>query len=95
MQDPISAFIVSTLTGVAVNFLSLISKKAVKGLKALFSEDELKSVLNQAFLEFKESYIKEDGSKDEKVLLEVFNEFFSDEKTMSELFRSCHLPSAT
>jgi len=84
MPDPVSTLVVSTLTGLAVHFLSMISKKTIKSLKDLFSENELKSILDQAFMEFRESCIKGKGAKEEKILLKVFEEFFTDDRTILE-----------
>ncbi|NIM85062.1 MAG: hypothetical protein GTN82_43070, partial [Candidatus Aminicenantes bacterium] len=49
----------SILAGVAVNLLKAVSNKTVKALKQLFSEDELKLVLEKAYLDFKKSIPKE------------------------------------
>ncbi|MDQ1352955.1 MAG: hypothetical protein QG657_3261 [Acidobacteriota bacterium] len=72
------------LTGLAVRFLAFAAKKTVKAIGDLVSEDEAKAVLAQAFLEFKESSVEGKGAKDEKILLEVFTDFFTDDRTVGE-----------
>ncbi|MCP5101738.1 MAG: hypothetical protein GY950_00080, partial [bacterium] len=84
MMEPISVIIGSTLTGLAVNFLSFVSKKSVDGLRELFSEDQLKSVLNRAFSDFKEDYVTAGGTADEEKLLKVFEDFFKDKRAVGE-----------
>lgn len=53
MVEPLTTFVVSTLAGLGVNFLSFISKKSKDSIKKLFSEDELEAVLKQAYEDFK------------------------------------------
>lgn len=72
------------LTGLAVRFLAFAAKKTVKAIGDLVSEGEAKAVLAQAFMEFKESSVGGKGAKDEKILLEVFKEFFIDDRTVGE-----------
>ena len=72
------------LTGLAVRFVASVAKKAFPAIRDLFSEDEAKAILAQAFLEFKESSIEGKCAKDEKILLEVFEEFFTDDRTAGE-----------
>ena len=84
MVEPVTAFVVSTLAGLGVNFLSFISKKSKDSIKKLFSEDELEAVLKQAYEDFKDNCLKSDGTKDEKILLQVFQEFFADKKIAYE-----------
>ncbi|MCP5108668.1 MAG: NACHT domain-containing protein, partial [bacterium] len=74
----------SALVGLAVNLLSFITKKTVKGIKDLFSEDELNTLLNGAYSDFKESCVTHKTKKDEKILLAVFDEFFIDDRTVLE-----------
>ena len=84
MPDPVSTYVLSTLAGLAVHFLSFISKKTIKSIKDLFSENELISILDQAFIEFRENCIKGKGAKEEKILLKVFEDFFTDDRTNLE-----------
>jgi len=63
------------LMGLAVDLLKSIPKKAVNGIKDLFSEDELIAVLKQAFIDFRESCIENGGKKEDKVLLAPFFTF--------------------
>ncbi len=72
------------LVGLAVNLLSFISKKSKDSLKQLFSQDELESMLDQAFLEFKESSAKDKDKTDEEILKEVFELFFTHKETIEE-----------
>ncbi|HLP60097.1 MAG TPA: hypothetical protein VK186_14755, partial [Candidatus Deferrimicrobium sp.] len=75
----------SFLTKLAVRFVTCFAKKTGEAFRNLFSEDEAKVVLAQAFMEFKESAIFESkGAKDEKVLLEIFEEFLSDDRALRE-----------
>jgi hypothetical protein len=85
MPEPVTTVIaVGALAGMAGNFLTAVSKGAVKNIKSLFSQDELTAVLNAAFGNFKESYIGDGGTKDEKALIEIFDRFFSDERTVMQ-----------
>ena len=78
----------SLLGGLAVNFLTAVTKGTGKGLKKLFPGNELKSLLNQAYTDFKASSAEEGGEKQEKILLRVFEEFFTDNETLDlERFR--------
>ncbi|MCU0290112.1 MAG: NACHT domain-containing protein, partial [Acidobacteria bacterium] len=73
----------SILMGLAVRFAACIAKKTGEAFRDLFSEGEAKSILNQAFMEFKEKAILENkNAQDEKVLLEVFEQFFNDDRTI-------------
>ncbi len=74
----------SLLGGLAVNFLTAVTKGTVKGLKKLFTGDELKTLLNQAYSDFKESYTKEGSNKEEKILVQVFEDFFMDKRIIYE-----------
>ena len=74
----------SLLIGITANFLTAVTKNTIKGLRNIFSEDELKSVLNQAFTDFKESCIEDSGKTDAKILLQIFEDFFSDNRTIRE-----------
>ena len=60
------------------------SEGMIKAIKTLFSEDQLKSILNQAYRDFKESYTKDGSEKEEKILLQVFEEFFADKRIIYE-----------
>jgi len=74
----------SLLGGLAVNFLTAVTKGTVKGLKKLFPGDELKLLLNRAYSDFKASYTKEGREKEEKILLQVFEDFFTDKRIIYE-----------
>lgn len=72
------------LIGAAVNLLSFLTKKSKNAIQTHFSKDQLKSVLNQAYSDFKASYTKEGSEKQEKILLQVFEEFFADKRIIYE-----------
>ena len=69
------------LIALSVNFLTNMGTKAVKNL---FSGDELKSVSERAFIDFRESCIESGDKREDDVLLEVFREFFTDDRSVNE-----------
>jgi hypothetical protein len=86
MPEPItlSVIAVSALTALAGDFLKGVAKKSARGLKELFKGDETRAVLNDAFQEFKAYCFNENSSTEEKILLQVFAEFFTDDRTIRE-----------
>lgn len=81
MPEPLLSFVVGTaLKGLAVDFF----KKIAIGVIGLFKEDEVNSIFNKAFDEFKEKCFQDNSAKDEKKLLHVFQEFFTDDRTIGE-----------
>ncbi len=86
MPGPITLSVVAVgaLTALAGDFLNKVAKKSAAGLEKLFKGDESREVLNEAFLEFKDYCFKENNSSEEKILLQVFAEFFSDDRTIRE-----------
>lgn len=73
------------LTALAGRFVACIAKKTGEAFRDLCSEDDAKAVLAKAFMEFKEKAVFESkGAQDEKVLLAVFEEFFSDDRAIGE-----------
>ncbi len=86
MPEPItlSVIAVSALTGLAGDFLKGVAKKSAAGLKELFKGDESRAILNDAFQEFKVYCFNENSSTEEKILLQVFAEFFTDDRTIRE-----------
>ena len=85
MPEPltISAVAVAALTGLAADFL----KNIAKGVKGLFEPNETKTFFNEAFLQFKEDCFRqgEQRTGDEQKLLNVFQEFFSSQRTIKQL----------
>ncbi len=72
------------LIGLAVNFISAVTKKAAKQIKTFFSEEEWHSILDEAFQNFKESCNENEEKKDEENLIKVFLKFFNDTRTINE-----------
>ena len=73
------------LTGLGVRFLAYAGQKTVEAIKDLVSQDETKSILARSFLEFKENVLAGTwGVKDENVLLDVFEKFFTDDRAIGE-----------
>ncbi|MCP5108235.1 MAG: hypothetical protein GY950_32920 [bacterium] len=81
MSVLLSGVVVNVLAGLAADLL----KKIGKGMEELIKKDETKTILNQAFSDFKENAFKQNGAKDEKILLRAFEEFFTDDRTVGEL----------
>ncbi|MGE5343213.1 MAG: NACHT domain-containing protein [Candidatus Omnitrophota bacterium] len=85
-MDPISGWAIGILTKLGASLIVSVGKKTGNAVRELFSEDDAQKILNQAFLEFKESAIIEGlADKDEKILVDVFERFFTDDRTIREL----------
>ncbi|NIM15132.1 MAG: NACHT domain-containing protein [Candidatus Aminicenantes bacterium] len=67
------------LAGLAINFLTAVTKGTVKGLK----KNEMKALLKGAYGEFEHS-LKDKGKTDEETLLQVFEKFFTDNRLTYE-----------
>lgn len=69
------------LTAVAANVLTNVFAGDTEGI----SKKELKKVLETAFTQFRESYQKVEGDRSDETLAEVWEEFFRDDRTLSNL----------
>jgi len=81
MIDLLSA----TLVKLGATILAGAAKKTIEAIRNMVSDNEAKAIVNRAFMEFRENVLAEGKrTKDEKVLLEVFEEFFTDDRAIRE-----------